>query len=177
MPYADPERRKEYSRERNKRPEIMERNRELYRKRYAANANGLGDKVRANHHTRWDDPHYREMKKRQYVKRWESDWVGQALIQVRSRAKKNGIVFDLTRDDIQLPDKCPIFGTPLIKGVGRLTNDSPSIDRINPARGYVRGNVVVVSNRANSMKREATIEDLKRMVAFYENLIQGTENA
>ncbi len=128
MPYADPEMRKRYALERNKRPDVMERNRKLYRERYAVNANGLGDKVRANHHNRWSDPQYRETKKQQYVKRWESDWVGQALVQVKSRAKKKGIEFNLTRDDIQLPDKCPIFGTPLVKGVGRLTNDSPSID-------------------------------------------------
>ena len=44
-------------------------------------------------------------------------------------------------------------------------------------KGYVKGNVVVVSNKANSIKREATIGELKAMVAFYENLMsERTKN-
>lgn len=58
-----------------------------------------------------------------------------------------------------------------------MSNDSPSIDRIDPKRGYVRGNVVVVSMRANSIKREATIDELRKMVAFYESLTQGIIHA
>ena len=177
MPYRDQEKKKAYDRERREKQGVLERNRETYRKRYAENANGLADKVRQVHHTRWADPDYRAAKKRQMAARWETDWEGQAITQVRSRARKKGIPFDLIRGDIPLPEKCPIFGTPLVKGVGRLTNDSPSIDRIDPKRGYVRGNVVVVSMRANSIKREATIDDLRKMVAFYESLTQGIIHA
>ncbi len=176
MPYRDPEKKKAYERGRREKQEVLERNRETYRKRYAENANGLADKVKQVHHTRWADPEYRAAKRRQMVARWETDWEGQAITQVRSRARKRGIPFDLVRGDIPLPEKCPIFGTPLVKGVGRLSNDSPSIDRIDPKRGYVRGNVVVVSMRANSIKREATIDDLRKMVAFYESLTEEDPN-
>ena len=171
MPYADPEVKKLKDKERKKRPEVMERNRELYRQRYALNKNGLADKVKAVHHSRWQDPVYREQKKEQYRKRWEKDWAGQKIVQLRAAARKRNIEFDIDASDIPLPEKCPIFGVVLEKSSDRLSNNSPSVDRIDPSRGYVKGNVVVVSNKANSIKREATILELKAMVAFYEKLM------
>ena len=177
MPYADPEERKLRDREYKKRPEVLERNRQLYRERYAENKNDLADKVRSVHHSRWSDEKYRSQKKEQYVKRWLSDWSGQKIVQLRAKAKKQNLDFDIDASDIPLPDKCPIFGIVLQKSDGRLSNNSPSVDRINPMKGYVKGNVVVVSNKANSIKREATIGELKAMVAFYENLMsERTKN-
>ena len=43
---------------------------------------------------------------------------------------------------------------------GAPSPNSPSIDRIDSSKGYVRGNVVIVSHRANSMKRDATEHEL-----------------
>lgn len=45
--------------------------------------------------------------------------------------------------------------------------NSPSLDRIVPERGYVRGNVVIVSFRANRAKSDLTIAELKQLVEFY----------
>lgn len=177
MPYADPDVQKAKDREYKKRPEVMERNRELYRQRYAENKNGLADKVRAAHHSRWSDEKYKAQKQNQYRKRWVDDWSGQKIVQLKAKAKKQNIEFSIDASDIPLPDKCPIFGIILQKSTGRLSNNSPSVDRIDPSKGYVKGNVVVVSNKANSIKREATVAELKAMVAFYENLMSGrTEN-
>jgi hypothetical protein len=170
MPYADPEVRKQKDKERKSRPEVMERNRELYRKRYASNATGTADKVRAKHHERWSDPEYQQQKRDQYRRRWEKDWAGQKIVQLKAKAKKHNIEFDIDASDIPLPEKCPIFGIVLQKSTGKLSNCSPSVDRIDPSKGYVKGNVVVVSNKANSIKREATISELKAMVVFYESL-------
>lgn len=39
--------------------------------------------------------------------------------------------------------------------------DSPSIDKVIPELGYVRGNVWVISNKANRIKNNATLEELK----------------
>lgn len=175
MPYADPEVKKQKDRERKSRPDVMERNREVYRQRYASNSTGTADKVRAKHHERWKDPEYRAKKKEQYKKRWEMDWAGAKIVQLRSAAKKRGIPFDLSASDLVLPTHCPIFGIELQKSKGHLSNESPSVDRIDPALGYVKGNVVVVSNKANSIKRDATIEELRKMVAFYDSL-KGNSN-
>ena len=43
-------------------------------------------------------------------------------------------------------------------------NDSPSLDRINPKRGYVEGNVALICFRCNKIKSDATQREL-RMIA------------
>lgn len=177
MPYADLEVRRKKDSEYKKKPDVRKRNAELTRKRYAENKNGLADKTRERHHIRWSDENYRIQKQQQYVKRWETDWAGQKIVQLRAKAKKQNIDFNIEANDLVLPEVCPIFKIPLIKSTGRLSNNSPSVDRIDPAKGYVKGNVVVVSNKANSIKRDATIDELKKMVNFYENLMsERTKN-
>jgi hypothetical protein len=46
-------------------------------------------------------------------------------------------------------------------------DNSPSLDRIVPEKGYVRDNVLVVSYRANRIKNDATISELQQIAAFY----------
>lgn len=89
----------------------------------------------------------------------------------RNRARKAGVPFNLTKDDIAIPSHCPILGIPLIRKIGRGGNDnSPSLDRIHPERGYVPGNVIVISNRANRIKTDATIRELRDVASFYATL-------
>ena len=90
----------------------------------------------------------------------------------RMYAKRRGIPFDLEQSDFEIPDKCPIFGMPLERGIGSRHDASPSIDRIVPQLGYVRGNVVVISWRANRLKQDATIDEMKSIVAFYEKILK-----
>lgn len=59
-----------------------------------------------------------------------------------------------------------------LKGKSGPQPDSPSIDRIIPALGYVKGNVIVVSQRANTIKNNATPEELRRVADFYSNLMR-----
>ena len=47
---------------------------------------------------------------------------------------------------------------------------SPSLDRIIPEKGYVKGNIIVVSLKANTMKNNATIEEIKNLYDFYNNI-------
>lgn len=84
------------------------------------------------------------------------------------RAKKLGLPFDLTFEDVQIPEICPVLGIPLVSKEGRhgFLDNSPSLDRIIPALGYVRGNVRVISNRANTIKRDATMTELEAIVAY-----------
>jgi hypothetical protein len=83
----------------------------------------------------------------------------------KQRARKYGVEFSIDPSDIVIPPVCPVFGFPLRSGVGRSkgpggNDDSPSLDRIDPSKGYVKGNVRVISHMANSMKRGATGEQL-----------------
>jgi len=88
----------------------------------------------------------------------------------RYRAKRDGIRHTLTLADINVPERCPVLGMRLRKTKGRAGPSSPSLDRINPRRGYVRGNVVVVSWRANEIKKDATVHELELVARFYQQL-------
>lgn len=60
------------------------------------------------------------------------------------------------------PKKCPVFNKPLIKGDRHPVPFSPSIDRIIPEKGYVRGNIRIISYMANKMKQDATPKQLEQ---------------
>ena len=77
----------------------------------------------------------------------------------KSRAKKKGIDFNITIDDLFLPEYCPILQIKLNYGSSRSDN-SPSVDRIDNSKGYVKGNVIVMSTLANAMKNKASFEQL-----------------
>jgi hypothetical protein len=97
--------------------------------------------------------------------RHSKDYRKYLLRTARHRAKKNGIVFSITEEDLELVDVCPVLGIPLETGKHNHPN-SPSIDKVIPQLGYVKGNVRVISRRANTIKNDATIEELFA-VAYY----------
>lgn len=85
----------------------------------------------------------------------------------KQRAIASGMMFDIEVEDIVIPEVCPVLGLPLKinnhsygKGHGP-NNYSPSLDRIDNTKGYVKGNVQVISQLANKMKSDATIEQLQ----------------
>lgn len=58
------------------------------------------------------------------------------------------------------PNECPVFKVPFVdRGVG-FSKWSPSIDKIDPKLGYIRGNIQIISLFANCMKRDASSEQL-----------------
>ncbi|MEF2249319.1 hypothetical protein [Ralstonia solanacearum] len=100
-----------------------------------------------------------------------SDGVARLLLKSsRYRAKRAGIRHSLALADIHVPERCPVLGIRLKPTQGRAGPASPSLDRINPRRGYVRGNVIVVSWRANELKKNATLDEMERVAAFYRQL-------
>lgn len=86
----------------------------------------------------------------------------------RARAKEKGLPFDLTEDYLKSiwTDTCPAFGTPL--NIEALKNEAnhAQLDKVVPELGYVQGNVVWLSQRANRIKDDATLEDLERLVTW-----------
>lgn len=93
---------------------------------------------------------------------------------VRDRAKRGGLEFTITRDDIIIPSTCPMLGIPLFNTPGRKTDNTPSLDRIDNTQGYIPGNIQVISERANRIKNNATIEELEKIVNYLKNLSQRT---
>lgn len=93
--------------------------------------------------------------------------------QIKSGAKKRGIPFNLTisdLNDLSFPVTCPVLGIPLAFNRERPEDNSFSIDRIDSSKGYEPDNIVVVSTRANTLKSDATLDEMKRLVEYYSHL-------
>lgn len=100
-----------------------------------------------------------------------SDGIARTLLRnSRYRAKRDGIRHTLKLSDIVVPTHCPVLGIRLRVSQGRASPSSPSLDRIDPRRGYTPGNVVVVSWRANEIKKDSLPDELDRVASFYRQL-------
>jgi len=97
---------------------------------------------------------------------YRKNWAKRILAGASIRAKRDGIPFDLTEADIVMPVFCPVLGMRLVIGVRGHTDASPSLDRFTPSLGYVRGNVAVISNRANRMKADGSLEEHEALVRW-----------
>lgn len=103
-------------------------------------------------------------------KRWKlKDPVKSLLVGVKGNAKKRGIEFALHSGDVVIPDNCPILGIPLFFSQSR-TDNTPSIDRIDNTKGYIKNNIVVCSWRANLLKKDATVDELFKLANFYKRI-------
>lgn len=91
----------------------------------------------------------------------------------KARAKRQSIPFGISASDIVLPDVCPILGIPLQANVKHMKDNSPTLDRIYPDQGYVPGNVVVVSLRANRIKSDCTPDELIEMGMRFKGMYEA----
>lgn len=73
-------------------------------------------------------------------------------------------LFNITPQDISIPEVCPVLHIPLRSG-HRVGDASPSLDRIDSTKGYLKTNTEVISHRANTLKNNATIEELEMVIA------------
>lgn len=80
----------------------------------------------------------------------------------KNRAKTKNLDFNISVEDIEIPEFCPVLGIKLNIHKGRSGGfkDSPALDRINNSKGYVKGNVRVISHLANMMKSYANDQEL-----------------
>ena len=109
------------------------------------------------------------------TKRWRR-WKDQhpkshLLNRAKLRAKKRGIPFALTVNDIEWPTHCPVLGFELDynktpSGSRWRLENIPSLDRRDNSLGYVPGNVFVISYRANTLKRDASLIEIKALLAY-----------
>jgi hypothetical protein len=77
---------------------------------------------------------------------------------------KNGLGFDLELSDVLIPDKCPLLGIALDPGAAKWAPNLPSLDRLDNDKGYVKGNVWIISWRANDLKSDASFAELEAVV-------------
>lgn len=96
-------------------------------------------------------------------------WIKTLLSKVAASSKYRGLSFNLIQEDIMLPEKCPVLGTPLCRFVATEPEDIslyrfvPTLDRIDNSKGYEPDNIEVMSWRANKLKNDATLEELVQL--------------
>lgn len=119
---------------------------------------------------------YRQKAKQRRIKKGTLTTEMMLFRNARARARRDGREFTLKLSDIVIPSHCPILGLPLVSNSGgRFCDNSPSIDRINSKMGYIKENIIVISYRANSIKRDATVEELEALASFYRRLEGGNK--
>lgn len=91
----------------------------------------------------------------------------------RGRARKKNILFDIDESDIIIPTHCPILGIELKMSVNSAEDNSPSLDRILPDKGYIKGNCAVISVKANRMKQDNSLETLEKIISYMKKHLNG----
>lgn len=118
---------------------------------------------------------------RDRTKEWEATkkrrstpegWAKSRIHYIKHRAKKKGLDFDLTWKDIVPEKTCPVFHIPFdFNSFGKpgATPYAPSVDRKDNTKGYIKGNVFVISNRANLLKKDATSLEMAQLLKYMED--------
>lgn len=87
----------------------------------------------------------------------------------KKRAKQQQVPFNLELTDIVIPERCPVFPEMLLLCSSKSVSDnSPTLDKLIPHLGYIKGNVRVISHKANTIKQNASVEELRRVAHWLE---------
>jgi hypothetical protein len=115
-------------------------------------------------------PLHREEKNKASL-RWAADHLEKTMLNgAKTRAKKGNLEFNITTEDIIIPEFCPLLGCKITHIQGRgCVQTNASLDKIDPTKGYIKGNVQVISRLANAMKQDATVEQL---LSFAHNILR-----
>lgn len=111
----------------------------------------------------------RENKRKVHLKYRMSNPSKYLLQKCKNRARSLSIEFNLTLDDMYVPEICPLLNLPFNYGVESYC---PSVDRIDNTKGYIKGNIWIISTLANRMK---SIANKKELLLFAEGIIKHQE--
>lgn len=140
------------------------RNPEEYRLYYENNRDKFREACRKHDAT----PERKTSKAKQYqqTKSRQPEYI--MLKNAQARANHLGLEFSIMSEDIIIPPVCPLFLIPLyVKTGGNGPGpNSPTLDRIDNSKGYVKGNVSVISHKANTCKRDMNIEEVERLLKY-----------
>jgi hypothetical protein len=124
----------------------------------------------------WANPEKcRERTRKIRLKNKQRPWVAMAM-RARHRAKQKKLDCNITAEYLQSiwpsNNLCPVLHIPLKNtSKGKPSEGSPSLDRIIPEKGYVKGNVIIVSHKANTIKSDASPKEIWRVFKHYNNLL------
>ena len=115
-----------------------------------------------------DRDHRRQLERARYQRpKSVEQWLPRTLQGAKRRAREQSCAFSLT-----LPylisiwtATCPIFGVEMtFDNRGKHNPDNQAtLDKIDPAKGYIEGNVMFISNLANRIKDKANSTQIRRV--------------
>ena len=110
---------------------------------------------------------FKTTEERRAIRRTWPSIIQNLVDRARYRSKRDNREFNITKADVAavITERCPILNEKLIPGDKHL---GPSLDRVDNSKGYVKGNIRVISKRANNLKGAATIEQLKTIISYME---------
>lgn len=113
----------------------------------------------------------------------ENNPIKYLLIQAKARCKHLGgiVPFAINPEDVTYVSHCPVLGVELAYASrqskrGMVVDNAASLDRIIPAYGYVPGNVRIVSWRANRLKNDITLEEMRKVIDDYTRIVESVDN-
>ena len=108
------------------------------------------------------------IQRKRYNKYKNNNYFAFKCSRIKRSAKSKSLDFDLTPEFLSSiwTDKCPVFDYELDPATDSVDPASPELDRIIPEKGYVKGNVVFLSRRANNLKSNASLEEMERLVKW-----------
>lgn len=132
--------------------------------RNRAMRSGRANWCKACHKRGWQTPENQIRRKQ----RREANWLHSIVVEIRLRARRRGLPCDISEEDLAVPALCPVLGI-LLEPNSRRTRsgNAPSIDRIDPSRGYVKGNVTIISWQANRIKSDCGDPAVFEAIAAY----------
>ena len=151
------------------RPECKECTREKARSRRKADPEKYNQRSKEYFYKHREERN-RKSKERYYKRKYE-DYFSFYLYNKKSSVNATGIKWELDKEYLESiwTDTCPVFGVPLVKRTEEFSDNTAELDRIVPELGYVKGNVRWISKRANRLKSDATIEELKKIIKYMED--------
>lgn len=133
---------------------------------------------------KYADPEWRKLhtqRSKDRRKRLKSDdpmqlWAEDAVANAKQRARKYQLLCDIDLEHVRnlVVDTCPLLGLPILYAGSVVSDCSATLDRKNPTLGYTKGNIAVISHRANRLKSDSTIEELQLLL---KNLVNYMESA
>ena len=158
MPYSDPDKQREYQREYMKKyyQKNIEVQRERSRKYYKENK----------------EAHHEICRKH----RQERPWINMTI---KARGRTN-LPFNITSEYIKSiwpeDNKCPALGIEFKRGVGKSIDSSPTLDRIDNSKGYIKGNVQIVCKLANRIMTSATADQVIQVGEYFKQVTKELGN-
>jgi hypothetical protein len=104
-----------------------------------------------------------EKRRKQYIENVESELYHHA----KNRAKNKNLQFNIIKEDIVIPEKCPVFDVPLNF---ENKDNVPTLDRVDNTQGYIKGNIQVISFKANRLKNSSSMDELKKIINYMERI-------